>query len=127
MYNIKKLMLTLVVVGATAAGTGTANAFWGPFDWFDDGPGWGGPWGGYPRYGYGYPGYGYGYPGYGYGGYPGYGWGGYPGYGYGGYPGYGYGGYPGYGWGGYPGYGYGYAAPYTAPAAAAPAQAEKAE
>ena len=90
MRNLKKIFGILIIAGITAAGSGAANAFWGPFDWWDDGPGWG-------------------YPGYGYGGYPGYGWGGYPGYGYGGYPG--------YGWGGYPGYGYGYAPP-AAPAPA---------
>jgi len=115
MRNLRKLFGILIIAAVTAAGSGAANAFWGPFDWFDDGPGWGGPWGGYPGYGYG------GYPGYGYGGYPGYGWGGYPGYGYGGYPGYGYGGYPGYGYGGYPAYGYGYA-PQVAPATTAPAE-----
>ncbi|HSG10970.1 MAG TPA: hypothetical protein VLB10_04390 [Gammaproteobacteria bacterium] len=105
MRSLKKIFGILIIAGLTAAGSGAANAFWGPFDWWDDGPGWG------------YPGYGY--PGYGWGGYPGYGYGGYPGYGWGGYPGYGYGGYPGYGWGGYPGYGY-------APPAA-PAPAEKAD
>ncbi|MCW9013915.1 MAG: hypothetical protein OQL06_09035 [Gammaproteobacteria bacterium] len=72
MPNIKKIVLAAVLAGSTALISVPANAFWGPFDWFDDGPGWGGPWGGYPGYGYG--------------GYPGYGWGGYPGYGYGGYP-----------------------------------------
>ena len=102
-----KLTAAAIVTGSALLATIPAQAWWGPFDWFDDdyydgpwGPyGYGGPWGGYPYYGY--PGYGYGYPGYGY-----------PGYGYG-YPAYGY---------GYPAYGYPYAYPYAAPAApAAPA------
>ena len=107
MPNIKKIVLAAVLAGSTALVSVPAQSFWGPFDWVDDGPGWGGPWGGGPWGGgpWGYPRYGYGYPGYG--------WGGYPGYGYGGYPGYGWGGYPGYGYGGYPGYGYGY--PYATP------------
>lgn len=99
--NIKKILAATALAASTVIMTTPANSFWGPFDWFDNdyGPGWGGPWGGYPGY-YGgpwggYPGYGYGYPGYGYG---------YPGYGYG-YPGYGY---------GYPAYGYGYPY-YTTP------------
>src|SRR5210317_2642154 len=99
--KLKKLMASLLLVGATTLPMTSANAFfggWGPWDWFDDDDDYYyGPWG--------YPGYGYGYPGYGYGGYPGYGYGGYPGYG---------GGYPGYG-GGYPGYGGGYPGPYGAP------------
>ena len=74
MKKLTKLVSVALVAGATTLGAGSANAFFGFGDWFD-GPGWGGPWGGYPGY--------YGYPGYGYGGYPGYGWGGYPGYGYG--------------------------------------------
>ena len=74
MKKLTKLISVALVAGATTLGAGSANAFFGFGDWFD-GPGWGGPWGGYPGY--------YGYPGYGYGGYPGYGWGGYPGYGYG--------------------------------------------
>ena len=97
-----KLTASALVTGSALFAALPAQAFWGPFDWFDDdyyGPGYGGPWGGYPGYGYGYPGYGYGYPAYGYG---------YPAYGYG-YPAYGY---PGYGYGGYP---------YTAPAAPAAA------
>ena len=110
MKKLTRLISVALVAGATTLGAGSANAFFGFGDWFD-GPGWGGPWGGYPGY-FGYPGY-YGYPGYGYGGYPGYGWGGYPGYGYGGYPG--------YGWGGYPGYGYAPVVP-VAPAAATTAQ-----
>jgi hypothetical protein len=108
MKKISKLLVTLAVAGAATFSAGTASAFFGMGDWFDDDDWYDGPY--------------YGHPGYGYGGYPGYGYGGYPGYGYGGYPGYGYGGgYPGYGYGGgYPGYGYGY--PAVAPAApAAPA------
>ena len=84
MMILKKLMIALVLAGATALPVTSANAFWGgwmPWDWFDDDY-YGGPWGGYPGY-YGYPGWG-GYPG-GYYGYPGYGWGGYPAYGYPGY------------------------------------------
>ncbi|MBL3600469.1 MAG: hypothetical protein JMN25_11480 [gamma proteobacterium endosymbiont of Lamellibrachia anaximandri] len=87
-----------VIAGSALLATSSAQAFWGPFDWFDNDDYYGGPWGGGP-------------------------WGGHPGYGYGGYPGYGYGGYPGYGYGGYPGYGYG-GYPYAAPAPAAPAAAE---
>ncbi len=75
---MKKLLKTSaagLIVGATLFAALPAQAFWGPFDWFDDddwyGPYGGGPWGygpyGYPGYGYGYPGYGYGYPAYGYG------------------------------------------------------------
>lgn len=89
----KQLITAASIAGAALAPLSQAQAFWGPFDWFD-GPGWG-----YPGY-YGHPGYWGGYPGY-YG-YPGY-WGGYPGY-------YGY---PGY-WGGYPGY---YGGPAYNPAA----------
>jgi hypothetical protein len=92
--KFRKLMVSLLLVSATALPMTSANAFfggWGPWDWFDDDD--------YYHHG---P---RGYPGYGYGGYPGYGYGGYPGYGYGGYPGYGYGGYPGSGYGGYPGSG----------------------
>ena len=93
--KFRKLMVSLLLVCATALPMASANAFWGggwmPWDWFDDDDYYYGP--------YGYPGYYGGYPGY-YGGYPGY-YGGYPGY-YGGYPA--YGGYPGY-YGGYPGYG----------------------
>ena len=102
MKKILKTSAAGLIVGATLFAALPAQAFWGPFDWFDNDDWYGpGPWGYGP---YGYPGYGYGYPGYGYG---------YPGYGYG-YPGYGY---------GYPGYGYGY--PYAAPAApAAPATSE---
>jgi hypothetical protein len=95
MKTTLKFAVIAAVAGSALFTTLSAQAFWGPFDWFDDDY-YDGPWG-YPGYGYGYPGYGYGYPGYGYG---------YPGYGY---PAYGY---------GYPGYGYGY--PY-APAPAAPA------
>ncbi|RRS32934.1 MAG: hypothetical protein OI74_09865 [Gammaproteobacteria bacterium (ex Lamellibrachia satsuma)] len=105
MKMILRFAAAAVIAGSALLATSSAQAFWGPFNWFDGG----GPWGGYPGYGYG------GYPGYGYGGYPGYGYGGYPGYGYGGYPGYGYGGYPGYGYGGYP---------HAAPAVTAPAAAE---
>ena len=50
MRNLKKILGILIIAAVTAAGSGAANAFWGPFDWFDDGPGWGG----YPAYGYGY-------------------------------------------------------------------------
>ncbi|MBL3526980.1 MAG: hypothetical protein JMN27_01450 [gamma proteobacterium endosymbiont of Lamellibrachia anaximandri] len=92
-----------VIAGSALLATSSVQAFWGPFDWFDNDDYYGGPWGGGP-----------------WGGGP---WGGHPGYGYGGYPGYGYGGYPGYGYGGYPGYGYG-GYPYAAPAPAAPAAAE---
>ncbi|MEW8330802.1 MAG: hypothetical protein AB2632_11225 [Candidatus Thiodiazotropha sp.] len=105
---MKKTLKTAAVAAITGAALLTtlpAQAFWGPFDWFDDddyygpwGPyGYGGPWG-YP--GWGYPGYGYGYPAYGYG-----------------YPAYGYG----YGYPGHYGYGYPYAAP-AAPATAAPSE-----
>jgi len=97
MTKIHKFLAASAVAAAATFMATPANSFWGPFNWFDDGPGWnryggpwgGGPWGGYPGYGYrGYPGYGY-YPGYSYGG-PAYGYGGYPAYGYGGYPAYGY-------------------------------------
>ena len=104
MKKIIRLFSITLLAGSAMIAT-SAQAFWGPFDFFDnDDDYWGGPWG--------YPGYGY--PGYGYGGYPGYGYGGYPGYGYGGYPGYGYRGYPGYGYPAYPQY-----APQPAPAAPA--------
>ncbi|MEW8505123.1 MAG: hypothetical protein AB2598_00335 [Candidatus Thiodiazotropha sp.] len=97
MKKTLKTAAVAAIAGAALFTTLSAQAFWGPFDWFDDDDYYG-PWG---PYGYGGP---WGYPG----------WGGYPGY-YG-YPGYGYG-YPAYGYG-YPGhYGYGY--PYAAPAAPA--------
>lgn len=68
--NTVKVLMLAAVIGGSAMTTQTANAWWGwgPFDWFD-GPGWGGPWGGYPYYGgrgypYGsYPAYGVPYPG----------------------------------------------------------------
>ncbi|MGF1642222.1 MAG: hypothetical protein ACFCUJ_01160 [Thiotrichales bacterium] len=83
----------LVLIAGTALlmlASTSASAWWDNDNW---NRGWrgnnpwgygGGPWGGYPGYGWGggYPGYGYGYPAYG-------GWGA-PAYGYG-YPGYGYG------------------------------------
>jgi hypothetical protein len=108
MKKTLKTAAVAAIAGSALLTTLPAQAFWGPFDWFDDddwygpyGPYGYGPWG-YP--GYGYPGHGYGYPGHGYG---------YPGHGYG-YPGHGY---------GYPGYGYGY--PYAAPVApAAPAESQ---
>lgn len=103
-----KVLALITLFAGTALTAQTASAWWGggPWNWFDDGPGWGGPWGGYPGWG------GYRYPYYG--GYPG--WGGY-GYPYGGY------GYP--GWGGY-GYPYGGYPVYTPPAApAAPATDSK--
>jgi hypothetical protein len=111
MKKILKSTVLAAVAGTALFAALPTQAFWGPFDWFDDddyyGP-WGGPWGGYPGY-HGYPGY----------------WGGYPGYyGYG-YPGYGY---PGYGYPGY-GYGYPYAQPYGYPyaAPAAPESTKPAE
>ncbi|MCU7809017.1 MAG: hypothetical protein KZQ73_14280 [Candidatus Thiodiazotropha sp. (ex Semelilucina semeliformis)] len=109
MKTTLKMTAAALVTGSALLVALPAQAFWGPFDWFDDDDYYYGPYG---PYGYGGP---WGHPGYGYGGYPG--------YGYGGYPGYGYGGYPGYGYGGYPGYGYPYAAP-AAPAATAPATTE---
>ena len=99
MKKILKSSAAALIVGSSLLVALPAQAFWGPFDWFDDDD-WYGPYGPYGYGPYGYPGY-YGHPGYGYG---------YPGYGY---PGYGY---------GYPGYGYPYAYPYAAPAQpAAPA------
>lgn len=102
MKNLGKVIVMAAMLGGAALMSQSAQAFWGPFDWFDDGPGWGGPWGGGPWSGgpWGYSPY--------YGGYPYYG-GGYPYYG-GGYPNYGGYGYPGYGTWGYP---------YTVPAAPA--------
>ena len=99
MKKTLKMTAAALVTGTALLVALPAQAFWGPFDWFDDdwyGPGYGygpygygGPWGGYPGY-YGYPGYGYGYPGYGYG--YGYGNPAYGGYGYNPYYGpYGYG------------------------------------
>ncbi len=80
MIKIRKFLAASAIAAAAIFTTTPAHSFWGPFDWFDNGPGWnrygGGPWGGYPGYGYG------GYPAYAYGGYPGYGYGGYPAYGY---------------------------------------------
>jgi hypothetical protein len=111
MKKIVKTSAAALIAGSALLVALPAQAFWGPFDWFDDDDDWyGGPWG---PYGYGPYGYGpYGYPAYGY-----------PGYGYGspayGYPGYGYG-YPAYG---YPGYGYGTAAP-PAPSSSAPEKSE---
>jgi hypothetical protein len=127
MNKISKLAASLLIAGTAVLGASTAQAFWGPFDWFDDDDDWYGPgygYGGYPGYGgWGGPGYGYGgYPGYGGWGGPGYGYGGYPGYG--GYSGYGYGGYPGYGYGGHPGYG-GWGYPATVAPAAPPATPAK--
>ena len=76
--KLKKLMTSLLLVGATTLPMTSANAFfggWGPWDWFDNDY-YHGPYGYYPGYYGGYPGYYGGYPGY-YGGYPGYGgWGG---------------------------------------------------
>ncbi len=101
MKKVLKSSAAALIIGFALFVAMPAQAFWGPWDWFDDDDDWYGPWGPYGYGGpWGYPGYGYGYPGYGY-----------PGYGYG-YPGYGY---PGYGYG-YPAYGY----PYAAPAAPAP-------
>lgn len=66
MKNKFRLLLSALLL---TVASGSANAFWGPFD-FWDGPGWGG-WGpfnsGYPYYGGYYPYYGggYGYPYYG--------------------------------------------------------------
>ncbi len=96
MTRTKRLLIASAVAGATALVSFSADAFFGPFNWFRNG-GWGGPgWGGW---GGPWDGYGYGYP---------YGWGGYPGWGYPGW-GYPYGGWgsPYGGWGGYP-YGLGY-------------------
>jgi hypothetical protein len=73
MKKTLKTALIAAAAGSALLATLPAQAFWGPFDWFDDDDWYGpGPWGypgyyGYPGYGYGYPGYGYGYPGYGYG------------------------------------------------------------
>jgi len=66
--KLKKLMVSLLLAGATALPMTSANAFfggWGPWDWFDDDDYYHhGPWG-YPGYYGGYPGYYGGYPGYG--------------------------------------------------------------
>jgi hypothetical protein len=100
----------VVLAGATALATMSANAFWG--NWGSGGPWYGGPWYGGPWYG-GYPYYG------GWGGYPYYGgWGGYPHYG-------GWGGYPYYG--GWGGYGYPYAVAPVAPVAVQPATSSAAK
>ena len=66
MKNTLKIVAVTALAGAATLGTGSAAAWWGN-DYYDDyyGPWGGGPWYGYPGYGYGYPGYGYGYRGYG--------------------------------------------------------------
>jgi hypothetical protein len=116
MKKALKTSAAALIIGSSLLVALPAQAFWGPFDWFDDDD-WYGPYGpyGYPDYWGGHPGYWGGYPGH-WGGYPGH-WGGYPGY-YG-YPGH-YG-YPGYG------YGYPYAYPYGAPAAPATTNPPKSE
>jgi len=62
MKNYLKILLTVLATSVVVMGTSSAQAFWGPFDFFDDddyygGPWGGGPWGGYPG---GYGGYPYG-------------------------------------------------------------------
>ena len=127
MKKLSNIVTAALLVGSVSlTAMQDAEAFWGGRDrdrwgggnWYDDGYGYGGPWGG-PGYGWGGPGYGWGGPGYGSGlgdmmgdtsfnmGWSGRGTGSGWGRGYG-QPGYGYGGYPGYGYG-HPGYGYGYA------------------
>jgi len=90
MKAVKKVLAGAVLAGGVLMAS-AANAFWGPWDWFDDDNWWDdypppwvlyGPYGPYgyygaPYYGYGYPGWGaypYAYPygGYAYPGYPGY-------------------------------------------------------
>jgi hypothetical protein len=118
--TMKKHWLTAASVmlsGAAALATTSAQAFWG--NWGGGGPWYGGPWYGGPWYG-GYPYYGgWGYP-YGGWGYPYYGGWGYP-YGGWGYPYYGGWGYPYGGWG----HPYAVAPPVAAPAAPAKSKSEK--
>lgn len=78
MKKTQRFLISTLIAGSAALAPLSADAFWGfPFGGWSPWDNWGdgGPWGGYPGYGYGgYPGYGYGggYPGYGYGGYPAY-------------------------------------------------------